>query len=500
MQINLDPKERISEDDLRRGLNYLKIDGIFSQSLGILISGTFIVPLLLLMGATSFHVGLLFSMASLASFSQLLALDLMNKFHGRKKVAVVFSTLARCDLLVLSIILILGVAVNVTTILIGLSFFYLLANISSCAFNYWMLEFVPKSIRGRYFASRTRISLFIGSVIGLIVAVCIESITGGSSGVSYSFVILIASILGLLGVYFLAKIPEPKFNGSEPLSKRFLGEFLKIRDLRKHFEAIFFLYLAINLSAPFFVYYMLTRLKLTISMVFIVTMIGQFCTILLLPKWGTLIDKYGVKPVLRFSTYVVILTLLIWPFTTLPEKHIFSIPLLLIIYILMGSTMGGLNLSSNLIAYNLSKGKRVTYGLSLNSISISLGSAVGSFLGALLSIPASYAELSMTFNIYTASKITIFIIDIKGLDFIFITSALLGAVSLSLLRSYKIETEIDEDKKYTELVIGFKRYIRGSMDHILVVVSRKTRNLKHMISIKKTRYSVSERKVSAKPP
>jgi len=471
--------EIINESKLRKGLNYLKIDGIFSQSMGTLISGTFIVPLLLLFGANSFHVGLLSTIAALASISQLLSLNIMNKVNGRKKVCVMFSLLARLTLLFLSIGLILNLVSNLAIILLFFMVFYSLTNISNAAFNYWMLDFVPREIRGRYFASRTRISLLIGNIIGLITIIYIDFVASGNRVAAYGDIILLASILGLIGVYFLANIPEPKFNGSDPLSIRTMREFLKIESLKRHFEAIFFLYLAINLSTPFFVYYMLTRLELGLSLIFIVTMTSQFFTILLLPKWGSLIDKYGVKPVLRFSAYITIITILLWPFTTLPERYVFSVPLVFIIYILMGGAIGGLNLSSNLIAYYLAKDRKATYGISLNNISISLGTIVGSFLGALISIPASYMELSMTFHIFYSEKITIFIIDFKGLDFVFAASTILGMFALSLLRRYKIEAESDEDRNYVEIVIGVKRFIRSSVNHIPIIIYRKMRDLNH---------------------
>ena len=139
--------------------------------------------------------------------------------------------------------------------------------------------------------------------------------------------------------------------------------------------------------------------------------------------------------------------------------------------------MGGLNLSSNLIAYHLAKDKKATYGLSLNSIFMSLGTVVGSFLGALISIPTSYMELSLTFHLYLSERITIFIIDLKGLDFVFVTSALLGTFALSLFRRYKIEQNIDEDKNYVEIIVGLRRFIKNCRDQLSLIIYRKVRNL-----------------------
>lgn len=473
---------------LLRGLTYLKLDGIFSQTLGVLISSAFITPLILIMGGTSLHIGLLFTIASLASFSQLLALNIMNKFHGRKKVSIIFSTIARATLLILALVIIIGIVVNVSIILISFALFYIIMNISNCAFNYWMLEFVPSKIRGRYFASRMRLSLFIGGLVGLFASVYIE-IIGKNSVVSYGYIILLGSIIGLIGIYFLANIPEPKFKGSEPLSKKILVHLLRKKNLRKHLEAIFLLSMAINLSSPFFVYYMLTTLNFDLITIFSMNIIGQFCTIIFLPKWGYLIDKYGVKPVLRLSASLIFTALLLWPFTTLPNPHVLSLFLVLIIHIVVGITMGGFNLSSNLIAFKLAKGRKASYALSLNNISLSLGASMGSFLGALMSIPFSYMELSLTFSFHLSQPIVIFIVDLRGLDFIFVLSFLLGTISLSLLRGYTIEEELDEEKKYIEMVASIKRSLYGLKTQIMLSIPKKIYSSMHrrMYVIKKSK-------------
>ncbi|MCD6490719.1 MAG: hypothetical protein J7K59_00295, partial [Candidatus Korarchaeota archaeon] len=103
MKFNLNPKETLSNDEIKEGLSLLKLDGIFSQSMSILLSGTFTMPLLLLLGANRFHIGLLSFIISLSSFTQLLSPVIANKFYSRKKVSVLFSLLTRLFLLALSI-------------------------------------------------------------------------------------------------------------------------------------------------------------------------------------------------------------------------------------------------------------------------------------------------------------------------------------------------------------------------------------------------------------
>ena len=303
MKFNLNPKETLSNDEIKEGLSLLKLDGIFSQSMSILLSGTFTVPLLLLLGANRFHIGLLSFIISLSSFTQLLSPIIANKFYSRKKVSVLFSLLTRLFLLALSISLILGFVTNIFVLLMFFGFFYLLANISSGTFSFWMLDLVPNDIRGSYFASRTKTSMLIGSLIGLSVALYIGYFITDEKIIYYSFIILLAAILGLIGVFFLANVPEPKFKNLETFSINGMKNLLKVKNIRIHHTAMFLLYLAMGISTPFFIYYLIAILGFDTITVFIVTMTSQFVTIFLLPKWGFLVDKYGVKPVLRLSSF-----------------------------------------------------------------------------------------------------------------------------------------------------------------------------------------------------
>ena len=137
----------------------------------------------------------------------------------------------------------------------------------------------------------------------------------------------------------------------------------------------------------------------------------------------------------------------------------------------MGLALGGLNLSSGLIAYKLVENNGAHYEMPLNNITISLGTAIGAVIGSILSIPYKRVELSTTITISLENKVQIFLINIKDLDFVFITSAMIGFLAISLLRKYKIDNELEEEKNYLKMIIGLKRSVKCTMDHLLVTVS-----------------------------
>ena len=467
--------EEVRDKNTLAGLKNLKIDGILSQLMGTLISGAFTVPLLVTLGASSFHIGLYSAVISLMTVSQLFSYMLVKKSKSRKMISVISSLLARSILFLLGLFLLWGLITNVVLFLLVLSLFYFISNVSSGSFKYWMLDFVPKKIRGDYFANRMRDALIISSLIGSLVAIYIDSFGGGSVK-SYDLAFLIASFTGLIGVYFLSRVPEPTLRYHTTFNLTILKETMGNADIRKHLRAIFLIYLAINISFPFYVYYMISRLGLSILYVFLFTILGQISTILSLPKWGSLIDRFGAKPVLKFSVRAFAVVLLLWPFTTLPDKYFFSIILVGLIYVLTGLVIGGLNLSSSLISYSLVIDEKKNISMSLNDIFIGLGSLTGSILGALLSIPSRFMELSLTFNLFYPEKLTFYFIDLKGLDFLFVLSSVLMLLLSPFFSKYRLEKSVDEEKNYVELVVGIRRYIRSFKNSVLIVNGKINKN------------------------
>ncbi len=461
--------QNIGQGDLRRGLRYLKVDGVFSQSMGILLSSTFLVPFLIMLGANAFYVGIFTVLMSLASLSQLLSIYLMNAIRSRKKICVVNSLLARATILVMGAGILLGMRLSLSTFLLLMMVFYVFVNFSNGAFGYWMQEFVPPGIRGRYFSERTRVSLAVGSVIGLVMSMCMDV----NREESYTALFLLAASLGLTGIFFLAMIPEPVYKVQDPPSSRVFRDLLRNSQLRAHFISMFFLTFSVYMSIPFFVYYMITRLGMSIVQVYLVTIAGNVFSIIFLSKWGILIDRYGIKAVLRFSAYVMFLSLLIWPFTTLPEKYPLSIPLAFIAYSLVSLALTGFNLATGLVAYYLGSDKRTSYRIALNNIFTALGSVVGSFVGSMLAIPTEFLELSLTFTVTYSERVVIYIFDLKYLDFIFVTSALVGIVATSALRKYRIEATKDEERCFMEMYMNIRRYFRGIFDHVFWIFNHR---------------------------
>ncbi|MBU4457255.1 MAG: MFS transporter, partial [Candidatus Omnitrophica bacterium] len=81
-------KENITEEELKRGLMSVTVDGVMSHLMGVLTGGVFLVAIALKLGASNFQIGLIAAIPPLMQLVQLPAIFLIEKFRSRKTVAV----------------------------------------------------------------------------------------------------------------------------------------------------------------------------------------------------------------------------------------------------------------------------------------------------------------------------------------------------------------------------------------------------------------------------
>jgi MFS family permease len=122
---------------------------------------------------------------------------------------------------------------------------------------------------------------------------------------------------------------------------------------------------------------MLKRIGLSLTMVIAFSVISQFFNILFLQIWGSLTDRFSNKSVMQVSGGLLLISVIIWPFTTFPEVHVATLPLLALIHILLGIAMAGVSIASFNIAFKLAPPGDATKYLAVNGALVSLGMGIG---------------------------------------------------------------------------------------------------------------------------
>ena len=445
------------------------IDGIFTQGMVSLLGGPFLAGFLVALGASNFWIGVASGIPPLAQLFQLPAIWLVERIRKRRLICVVASFLSRIIWLLPIIASFFGSKEFFLPLILFTIFWQAsLAAVSGASWNSWMRDLIPSKIMGKFFSRRMQLSTIMGTFVVVTGGFFIdnyERIVSISKLHAYIAVFSIGLILGLWGIFFLAKTPEPPM--APPLPESFIKKLIKPLKDNEYRKVIGFLGLwnfSINLANPFFVVYMLKRLDYSFGMVIIMTVISQVANILAFPIWGKLSDRFSNKMVLVVVAPLFLIVILLWPFTTLPQPHILTLPLLVIIHILGGFSTAGITLAGANIALKLAPQGQATSYLALSSVVNSLSMFIAPIIGGGIAQYFADRELSMT--LYWKSPTTQFSIHtlyFRELDFLFFIAALVGYFSLHLLTLIKEEGEIEERI--------FIRELLGEMQRNLVNIS-----------------------------
>src|SRR3954467_542049 len=127
----LEPKEQLSDAEIRKGLRMVIGDGLATEAMTSLTGGAFLVSLAILVGASNFQIGILASLPTFTNIFQLLSIWLVKKYNNRRAVAVICALLARSPLLVIgSLPLLFSSATTIQVLLFFLFFYYFFGSIA----------------------------------------------------------------------------------------------------------------------------------------------------------------------------------------------------------------------------------------------------------------------------------------------------------------------------------------------------------------------------------
>ncbi len=164
----LNPKETISEDELKKGLSYIIKDGLATQAMVTLTSGIFLVAFGLELGASNTVIGLLAAIPPIAELIQMPAISVVERVRNRRLICIGASIIARLFWVVIALIpFLFGPTAAVPVLILSLVLYGCISAISHCSWNSWMRDLVPQEILGSFFSRRMSLSLIVGIVLSL---------------------------------------------------------------------------------------------------------------------------------------------------------------------------------------------------------------------------------------------------------------------------------------------------------------------------------------------
>ena len=447
------PELQLTEDNRKIGLKYLYYDGMSAHAMTLLVTGAFLPGMALALGANNFVIGILASLGPVSQMLQIPAILLVEKVALRKLLTVFFAGFSRVMLLAVAAIPFLGHgSLSVAFFLIFMLIFFGTGSIAGCAWNSWVKDVIPEETRGRYLAGRMSAATAIGAVLTVFAGFGIDGLTNllGSDANAYAVIFSVAAVVGLVGVYCLTRVPEPKMSERPADSKwlQALFEPLKDQNFRRLLAFTASWNFTIILAGAFFAVYMLRRIGLSMGTVILLAVISQVTNIYFFRIWGAIADRFSNKSVLAVASPLFLIVILLYPFTTMPDRHAFSIPILVAIHVLGGISTAGFTLCAGNIAMRLApKGKATAY-LGANAFCGGIAATVAPIIGGILGTFFATKEITIRIfyraNIHLDESMSIPALNFQGIDFVFFTAVIAGLFAMHRLSKVEEEGTVSE--------------------------------------------------------
>jgi len=458
-------------EEMEKGRKRTIEEGIASQAMESLTTGVFLVGIALHFGASNFVIGLLGAIPFLSNLFQIPAIHIVEKHRDRKKVVVITSLIARTFLLCVAIApFFTDSNIALTLIIGGMAMRYCIGAMSTCAWNSWVRDLIPEKGVGAFLGMRLYYKMAAATLLSIVAAYFIDwwgSNHSDNQVFSYSIIYLLGFFAAMISTAMIRTIPHPPMSAPEAhdYERSFTYRYLK-RPLRhENFRSlIIFLMLwnfAVNLAAPFFTVYMLKNLQYDMTFVIILTMVSSVVHTFTLKLWGKYSDLYSNKTVLAISGTVFVFCLLGWTFVTFPDKHILTMPLVILLHILMGGSTAGVVLASSSIALKLSPQKEATAFLAMKSMMTSFAAGIAPLFGGLFADYFENKTLSIDFNWQSDAQDKIFqTLNLHHWDFFFILAFLVGLYSLRTLRKVQEEGAVHGKVAVRAMMIDTTRALK----------------------------------------
>jgi MFS family permease len=482
--------EVITDHDCEAGLRAVIADGLASQAMATLTTGPLLVAFALQVGATNAAVGLLAAIPFLTQFFQLPAVLLVEALRRRRAICVVAATLSRLALLLLAAaVLVPRGQPAVGLLLLGLFLHASFGAVAGCSWNSWAHDFIPEDRLGAIFGKRLLWAAALGGILSFAAGAIVDAwprLLTPDTGFAYAILVLAGFACGLAGIKALYTVPEPPMKPATdvrliPMLRRPLAD----PNFRRLMTFLGSWNFAVNLAAPFFTVFMLNALGMDMILVMTMSVVSLIPNMLLSQLWGRYADRFSNKTILAICGPMFIVAIFAWTFVMFPEKHRYSMHLLVAVHLLMGIATAGVTLASGNIGLKLAPKGEATAYLAVLSLINAITAGAAPILGGLFADFFAARELALIVQWFSPQNETVVpVLIVRHWGFFFVLASLIGLFSLFCLRAVREEGEVRERAVLAELLLDARRGVRNlstvngllTLATLPVVLLRRKRN------------------------
>ena len=438
-------------------------EGLASGGVFSVASGGFMAAFALALGANNLQVGILAALPFVTQVAQLPAVLAVERFRVRKAIgvpALLGAHLMWAPIGAVPFLLETPGAAAVAVVILLLALRGLFAPVWATTWTSWMRDLVPQDVLGSYYGRRLAVITVAVAVVGLGASFFVrwwESVSAPEDAIlAYSLLLIGGSLtFGLASTWCALRASEPSMpaaaeSGRSALSV--LAEPLRDRNFSQLVRFLFVWSLVSNLAIPFFAVYMLKELGLSLSAVIGFTVLSQTTSVLFTRVWGPMADRVGSKPVLSLSASLYLLVIVGWVFTSHPERHFLTLPLLAVLHMFAGVAAAGVGLTMSTLTLKVAPAGKATPFLSVASIAASVGAGIGPVAGGLMADFFAVRTLGVDLSWVSPNGVLeLPALSLTGFDFLFAIAFVLGLLSLNLLVALREEGELPRETALGEL-------------------------------------------------
>jgi MFS family permease len=430
--------------------------------------GAILTAFAIQLGASNFLIGLLAAIPHLSQLAQLPAMYTVDRVKSRRAVYTWSGYVARPMFLVIGLTVFLPTQeLALAVIVVAFTVRYVAGAYLSCAWNTWMRDLVPDAVMGKVFGERQKKMIGIGMVVSLLAAGFIDlwgRFAPWPQTYAYAIVYTLAFFGGMYAVVTSRRISDVPARPHEHTTHL----LTRLREPFKHenFRRLMVFHgswnFAVNLAAPFFTVHMLRTMHLDLIIVIGLATLSQLSAYFTVSHWGDVADRFSNKAVLRVCAPLFIACIFLWTFTTMPDVHVLTYPLLVLIHLATGLANAGVSLASGNISLKLAPRGNATAYLAASSMVNASAAGAAAMAGGLTADLFASQELSLILRWHSergAAEINA--LDFTHWDFFFFFATAIGMYALHRLSLVQEEGEVHESVVFDHLRAGARRTLRN---------------------------------------
>lgn len=396
-QVVVSSSTALTPEEMRQGQRLMITEGALWSFMNSVIipAGVVTTAFALYLHADAFVIGLLTALPLFAALFQLWTPQIVARMGSRKQVCVVTLGLARLSLLPLAL---LGMAawllpdlevVWLLLFLLLVTLFSAFTAVGGTSWLSWATTMIPTRERAIYFARRNTIIGLIGLGMTLLIGFFMDwwkepTATGlRTHPAVYAVLFFIAAVFAIATIFVLQRTPDLATPADAPrprLRDTFFATWKNTLFRRYVIFRVAWLFAA-GMVLPYYAVYMLQNLQMSFTEVFILQNIGALTALLVLPRWGRVIERYGCSRVLFWTSWLKVFYVIGWALVV-PGNPFWPLALLHASLLIDA----GLNLASGNLLMNLmpNRGTSNIGYFSMFTAVTSLAAAIAPFLGGIL--------------------------------------------------------------------------------------------------------------------